>query len=108
MSKGCAKCAARIRRRESRASSPLETPEVSAAAVRMVRALGKRAAEDPAALPYLASLRDVLDEQLLRAITGCRAADWSWSMIGRELGVTPQAAQQWHARRVEAIEPASA
>jgi hypothetical protein len=87
----------------------MELPEVAAAAARMMRGVGKRAASDPAGLPYLAGLRDTLDEQLLHAIDGCRQLQppMSWAEIGRELGVTAQAVQQWHARRVtRAAEPA--
>lgn len=75
---------------------------MAAGAVRMVRALGKRAGGDVDALPLLAELAGVLDDATHQAVVGCRAAGWSWADIGRVLGTSAQAVQQRHARRVQA------
>lgn len=83
----------------TRAPRVRETPEVAGAARRMIRAVGERAAADVDALPLLAQLRDQVDTELARAVTGARdprrnAEPWSWADIGRALGITRQAAQQ--------------
>lgn len=79
----------------SRTPRVRETPEVAAAAGRMLRAVGTRAAWDVEALPLLAGLVREADAQLARAVTVARAEHgYSWAEVGRVLGVSRQAAQQ--------------
>lgn len=82
------------KRRERRAGRVVETPEMAAGAVRVVRALGKRAADDVDALPELAKLQTVVREELARAAAGAVAAGWSWADVGRVLGITRQVAHK--------------
>jgi hypothetical protein len=97
----CTACQARRRRRENR--PPQETPDVAAAAVRMVRGLGKRAAVDVEGLPFLVELAAVVQEELGRAVAGARKQEppWSWADVGRALGIKRQSAQERFARYVE-------
>lgn len=76
-----------------------ETSELAGAARRMMRAVADRAASDVDALPLLAGLRDDLDVEIRRAVDGARDATrhahpYSWTDVGRVLGITRQAAQQ--------------
>lgn len=76
-------------------TGPRETTEVASGAARMVKAVGKRAAEDVDALPLLADLGDLVEAQLCAAAQGCVASGlWSWADVGRVLGMTRQAAHQ--------------
>ena len=62
---------------------------------RVIRAFGRRiAAGDIDALADAAFLSDQLDTVIKTAITGLRERGYSWADIGRQLGVTRQAAQQ--------------
>lgn len=87
-------------RKASRRQRELETPEVAAAARRMIRAVGKRAAVDLEGLALLAELREVVDLELGAAVTAARRGEglagdrrYSWADVGRVLGITRQAAQ---------------
>jgi hypothetical protein len=71
-----------------------ETPEVADGARRLIRAVGRRAETDIDALPLLAQLAAEADQALAQAVQGCRAFGWSWTDVGRVLGVTRQAAQR--------------
>lgn len=75
-------------------TGPRETPEVVEGVARMIRAVGKRAGEDVDALPLLADLGDVVEQQLCEAAQACIAAGWSWADVGRRMGMTRQAAHQ--------------
>lgn len=74
-----------------------EAPEVTAAAVRMMRALVKRAGDgELEALEGLVSLQAALDGCLDQAVHGYREgpAKASWAAVGEAVGVSRQAAQQ--------------
>ena len=62
---------------------------------RVIRAFGRRiAAGDIDALADAAFLSAQLDTTIKTAVTGLRERGYSWADIGRQLGVTRQAAQQ--------------
>lgn len=75
-----------------------EAPELGAACVRMFRALARRAGEgELEALEQLSFLQDSLSMQLGAAVAGYRefpGGGYSWTDVGRILGITRQAAQQ--------------
>lgn len=71
-----------------------ETDDVFRAAKRFLRALGRRAAGDVDALPYLAELADEADRQLAEAARACVAQGYSWGEVARVLGVSRQAAHK--------------
>lgn len=72
-----------------------ETPEVAAAARRLLRAVGKRVAtEDPEDLAILRTLDAELEQAWMNAITGLRQTGYSDAQIGEALGVKKQAVQQ--------------
>jgi hypothetical protein len=67
----------------------------------MVRALPARAALGEMNEPDLAQLAALVDEvhgAMAQCIDAMRSTGSSWADIGRALGVTRQAAQQYHAR----------
>lgn len=73
------------------------TEEVAGAARRMIRALGERVGdEDPIDLRLIVDLKSALDEALLEAIRGQRAATppFSYAEIAAGLGTSKQAVQQ--------------
>lgn len=77
-----------------------ETTEVVDAARRMIRAVGRRASDDVDALKLLADLAHEVEDTLAAAARACHepkpygTCTWSWSEIGRVLGMSKQAAQQ--------------
>lgn len=73
----------------------VENSEFTAFGSRIIRAAGRRiAAGDVEALPDLAALSADLDAAIGDAVTGLRAAGYSWGEIASRLGVTRQAAHQ--------------
>jgi hypothetical protein len=73
----------------------VENDEYVAFLTRAIRAFGRRvAAGDIDALADAAFLSARLDAAIKEAVTGLRARGYSWADIGRQLGVTRQAAQQ--------------
>ncbi|MBW0113917.1 hypothetical protein [Pseudonocardia abyssalis] len=73
----------------------VENSEFAAFGRRIIRAAGRRiAAGDVEALPDLAALSADLDAAIGDAVTGLRAAGYSWGEIASRLGVTRQAAHQ--------------
>ncbi len=73
----------------------VENSEFAAFGRRIIRAAGRRiAAGDVEALPELAALSADLDAAISDAVTGLRAAGYSWGEIASRLGVTRQAAHQ--------------
>jgi hypothetical protein len=73
----------------------IENDEYAAFLRRVIRAFGRRiAAGDIDALADAAFLSDQLDTAIKAAVTGLRNKGYSWADIGRQLGVTRQAAQQ--------------
>jgi hypothetical protein len=96
---------ARTRSRVNACLTPGRTPRVvensefTAFGRRVIRAAGRRiAAGDVEALPDLAALSADLDAAITDAVTGLRAAGYSWGEIASRLGVTRQAAhQRWSA-----------
>jgi hypothetical protein len=82
----------------------VENGEFTAFSGRVIRAAGRRiAAGDVDALPALAALSVELDTAIGDAVTGLRAAGYSWGEIAARLGVTRQAAhQRWNRSGTEA------
>lgn len=73
----------------------VENSDFTAFSRRILRAAGRRiAAGDVDALPELAALSAELDAAITTAVTGLRAAGYSWGEIASRLGVTRQAAHQ--------------
>jgi hypothetical protein len=60
---------------------------------------------DLAELTQLVGLRETVEDQLAEAVTDLYAADYSWTDIGRALGVTRQAALKRYGAHVEALAP---
>jgi hypothetical protein len=82
----------------------VENGEFTAFSGRVIRAAGRRiAAGDVDALPALAALSAELDAAIGDAVTGLRAAGYSWGEIASRLGVTRQAAHQRWNRTGEAV-----
>ena len=78
-----------------RRSKVVENYDYAAFLRRAIRAFGRRiAAGDIDALADAAFLSAQLDTVIKTAITGLRQRGYSWADIGRQLGVTRQAAQQ--------------
>lgn len=77
--------------------------EMAAGLIRLVRALGRRLAEDdpPNGVPLLRALDRELDVAWERAVAGWRASGFTDREIGEALGVTKQAVVQ-RFRRAEA------
>lgn len=84
-------------RRRSSAPVARSDEDVAEGIGRLIRALGRRCAEgDPDTANLLRYLQEELDDAMQAAVAGWRAAGFSDSHIGRELGVTKQAvAQRW-------------
>lgn len=60
---------------------------------RVIRAHGRRVADaDPEDLAELVAMHQVLDEAIAEAIAGQRETGFTWSEIGKSLGMTRQAA----------------
>lgn len=77
-----------------RAPRVRETPEVAAAAARMIRAVGVRAGTDVDALVLLVELRAEVDRALVDSVAAARAFGWSWTDVGRVTGMRRQSAQE--------------
>lgn len=84
-------------RRPPRRFSYRETPDVAAAVVRLVSAIGKRVADgDPEDLAALVAVERAVAEAFTLGVDGLRATGRSDGEIGRVLGVSKQAvAQRW-------------
>lgn len=77
-----------------------ESDEFGAFTRRILRAYGRRVADrDIEALAGLVELRGEVDAAIDTAVDGLVAAGYSYTDIGRTLGISRQAAQQRHARR---------
>jgi len=72
----------------------VEHDDYAAFARRVIRAHGRRAAGDPDALAALVALAREVDAATGDAVTGLRAAGYSWGDIAARLGVSRQAVQQ--------------
>jgi hypothetical protein len=73
----------------------VENDDYAAFARRIIRAFGRRIeAGDIDALADVAFLSAQLDHTIRESVTGLRQRGYSWADIGRQLGVTRQAAQQ--------------
>ena len=78
-----------------RRSRVVENDDYAAFLRRAIRAYGHRiAAGDIDALADAAFLSKQLDTAIKAAVSGLRQRGYSWADIGRQLGVTRQAAQQ--------------
>ncbi|MGI5131616.1 hypothetical protein ACQEVB_32765 [Pseudonocardia sp. CA-107938] len=78
----------------------MENDDYAAFTRRIVAAQGRRIAHgDIEGLAALAQLADDVDHALNHAVTGLRAAGYSWAEIADRLGITRQAAhQRWGTR----------
>lgn len=73
----------------------IENDDFAAFARRIIRAFGRRIAKgDIDALADISFLSEQIDQAIKDSVTGLRARGYSWADIGRQLGVTKQAAQQ--------------
>lgn len=81
-------------------SARTEADEFGAFVRRIVRAYQRRVADrDIEALAGLAQLQRDVDEAVAAAVRGLQAEGYSWTEVGRVLGVSRQAAQQrWGAK----------
>jgi hypothetical protein len=78
-----------------RTRNVVENDDYAAFTQRVIAAHGRRIAQgDIEGLATLAGLADDIDNALREAITGLRAAGFSWADIATRLGITRQAAQQ--------------
>lgn len=80
----------------------VETDEFMAFARRIVKATGKRVGDgDPVDLASLVALRREFEAIEVQAVQAMRDNHgYSWSEIGRDLGITRQAAQQFYGRKI--------
>lgn len=87
-------------KRRTRARRRVENTDYAAFAHRVISAHGRRVADgDIESLTELADLANHLDITIHLAIQGLRAHGFSWTDIGRGLGISKQAAQQrWGTR----------
>lgn len=83
-----------------------ELPELTSCARRMIRACGSKAGADVEGLAELAALRADVDAALAVAVAELRTREggqaagvYSWSDIGRVLGITRQSAQERFSRK---------
>lgn len=65
---------------------------------RLIRAAGRRAAQDENGLAELARIRDELDRCIATAVAASRADGYSWEDIARVLGVRKQSAWERYGR----------
>jgi hypothetical protein len=73
----------------------VENDDYAAFTRRVIAAHGRRIARgDTEGLTTLAGLADDINDALQQAVTGLRAAGFSWADIATRLGITRQAAQQ--------------
>ncbi len=81
-------------------AAKVETVEYVAMLSRMVRGLGRRLADDgPTELAAAVELANQLDATIGEAVRVMRDRHgFSWAEVGRELGITRQAAQQRYGR----------
>lgn len=86
----------------SRRKREYETDEFLSACGRMLKAAGKRVGEgDPVDLAQLVALRKEMERIEVEAVGMMRERyGYSWSEIGRDLGISRQAAQQFYGRRL--------
>jgi hypothetical protein len=92
--------------RRGRGPRVVENAEFTAFGSRVLRAAGRRvAAGDVDALPALAALSAEVDAAIGIAVTGLRAAGYSWAEIATRLGVTRQAAHQRWATTTDSAVP---
>jgi DNA-directed RNA polymerase specialized sigma24 family protein len=85
------------RRKRAKRAGPPEAFDIAAATSRMIRAVGKRCAEeDPEQLVHLKEIQTALDEAWRTAIDGLREHQFSDRMIASALGVSqPAVTMRW-------------
>jgi hypothetical protein len=72
-----------------------ENSEYAAFAQRVLRAYSRRiAVGDVESLAHMIALARDIDDAIALAVSGLRAAGYSWAEIGSRLGITRQAAHQ--------------
>lgn len=92
--KGRRFCSDDCRRAGRRAERFTETADYGLMAARVVRSYGRRVAVKFDELGPLAEIVRAADEALRAGVAGARAEGLSWTVIGEQLGITRQAAQQ--------------
>lgn len=96
----------RQRRARARAGRVTDTEDMTAAAIRQVRAIGRRAgAGNVEDLAELAKVGQAVDDALVVAVRACAAGDdspYSWGDVGRALGMPRQNAHRKYAPKGDA------
>lgn len=82
-----------------------DTDEFLKACARMLHAAGRRVGDgDTVDLAALVALRREMEDVEVRAVQAMRDRHgYSWAEIGRDLGISKQAAQQYYARKFEKV-----
>jgi hypothetical protein len=70
----------------------VENPQYAEFLRRIIRAMGRRAADDPESLRAFVDLSRDLDVAFVAAARACHDTGYSWADIARPLGITRQAA----------------
>lgn len=84
-------------------SAQTEAQKYGAFARRILRAMGRRVSDrDIEALSVLADLQADLAAQMQTSVDALLAHGYSWADIGRQLGISRQAAQQKYGKRRQA------
>jgi hypothetical protein len=101
-------------RRNERGRPVKSVESTLTAATRLVDGLARRRRRpdaglnddlDLAELAQLVALRQTVEDQLTEAVVDLYARDYSWTDIGRALGVSRQAALKRYGAHVEALAP---
>jgi hypothetical protein len=78
-----------------------ETADVGKFVIDMIRSLARRVGgSDIAEFGALWEVQAAAERAVTGAITDLRSAGFTWEELGAEIGVSRQAAQQWHKRRL--------
>lgn len=87
----------------------VETDEFLKFAQRILRAAGRRVGDgDPCDLAALVAVREEMERVEVEAVRMMREKyEYSWAMIGSELGMSRQAAQQKYGRKIAHLAEAS-
>lgn len=86
----------------------VENRDYAGFALRILRAMNRRATDDVEALPLLAQIAHEADLALNRAVVGCHAQGFSTAEIGARLGISRQAVHQRIQRQADVDSPATA
>lgn len=87
-------CSDKCLRAGHRAERATETSDYGQMALRIVNSYGRRVATDFDELGTLAEIAAAAEQAMRTAVQSMRAGGLSWALIGDQLGITRQAAQQ--------------